>query len=436
MSGPTPGFPPQARAYRALFVLAMVGFVAAMDLTMAALVVEPMKRELTLSDVQVGLLQGTTYGVAYAVCSMPFGRLIDNTRRTRLMLAGALVWVAALGATSVAHNLAPLIACRAALGGMTALLIPASLSLVADLFAPEQRSMATGLFTAGQAVGQGFGLYAGGLAFDALGRAYASDHASLGGLSPWRVLYVAAALFCLALLPALASLREPARQERTAEPGGTGAALRLLWAYRSFMVPTLAALLFSVVPFQAATAWVAPVLMRKFALSPGQFAGWLSAVTLGGGIAGAVSGGVLAEACRRRLGPRGVLVPALAAALVAAPLSLFALMPNLALFLLLLAPSLFCAGLIPTLGAVAFTLNIPNEVRGLAIGIYVMGAALFGSAVAPALTALVSQAIGGETMLGAAIAVVSVPCLLASAGFFGVAIRKKKGLFKDKRQNS
>ncbi len=361
MSGAAAGFPRPAPATRALAVLAMVGFVAAMDLTMAALVVEPMKRELALSDVQIGLLQGSAYGVAYGICSMPFGRLIDSMRRTRLMVAGALVWVAALAATSVAHRLAPLIACRAALGCMTALLIPASLSLVADLFPPERRSMATGLFTAGQALGQGFGLYAGGLAFDALGRAYAADPASLGGLSPWRVLYLAAAACCLALLPALASLREPARQERMAEPGSTGAALRLLWNYRGFIAPLLAALLFSVIPFQAASTWTAPVLMRRFGLSPGQFAGWLSAVTLGGGIAGAVGGGGLAELCRRRLGPRGVLIPAFVAALAAAPLSLFALMPNLGLFLLLLTPSLFCAGLIPTLGAVAFTLNIPTR---------------------------------------------------------------------------
>ncbi len=72
----------------------------------------------------------------------------------------------------------------------------------------------------------------------------------------------------------------------------------------------------------------------------------------------------------------------------------------------------------------AFTLNIPNEVRGLAVSIYVMGAALFGSAVAPALTAPVSRAMGGEPMLKPAIAVVSVPCLLVSALFFGIAIRR------------
>ncbi len=65
----------------------------------------------------------------------------------------------------------------------------------------------------------------------------------------------------------------------------------------------------------------------------------------------------------------------------------------------------------------AFTLNIPNEVRGLAVSIYVMGAALFGSAVAPALTAPVSRAMGGEPMLGPAIAVVSVPCLLERDAF-------------------
>jgi MFS family permease len=406
----------------------MIGFAAAMDLTMAALVVEPMKRDLSLSDVQIGLLQGTAYGVAYGICSMPFGRLIDSVRRTRLMVAGALIWVAALGVTAAARDVAPLVACRATLGGMTALLIPASLSLVGDLFPPERRSVAIGLLTAGQALGQGFGLYAGGRAFDALSQAYLENHTSLGNLAPWRVLYVIAAMLCLLLVPALASLREPARQERTGGPGSIGNALRRLWSFRGFIAPLLGALLFSVIPFQATSLWVAPLLMRKFALSPGQFSGWLSAITLGGGIMGAISGGALAELCRRHMGPRAVLLPALAAAVAAAPLSLFGISPDLPVFGFMLAVSLFCAGLIPTLGVLAFTLNIPNEIRGLAVGVYVMISALFGTATAPAVIALVSRAMGGEAMLGPALATVSVPCFLASAVFFGLAIRSRANI--------
>jgi MFS family permease len=393
-----------------------------MDITLSALLIEPMKRDLALSDVQIGLVQGTAYGVAYGLSSVPMGRLIDVGRRTRLMTAGVLVWSAALVGMALAHRVVGLMGCRVILGMTTALLIPASISLVSDLFPPQARSVAASLFAAGQACGQALGVLAGGLVFDALGRFIAAHPRSLGGLPPWRLLYLGASALCLVLVPLLAAMPEPARRERVADARTWRSAATALWAYRGFIVPLIAALVFGMIASQAASTWTAPVLMRRFGQSPGQFAGWLSAVTLGGGIAGALAGGRLAELGRRRGGARGVLLPPAVVAVASVPLALFALAPTLPLFAVMLALTLFCSGLIPTVGMIAFTLNLPNEIRGLGIGTYVMAAALFGMGVAPAVIALVSQALGGEPMLGDAIALVAAPSMLASACCFGVAI--------------
>ena len=419
------GFPKPRDARRALLMLQLLAFVTAMDITMTGLLIEPMKREMALSDVQIGLLQGTAYGVAYGLASMPMGRLIDSRTRTRLLVIGVLVWAAAMAATALAHTIGLLIACRAVLGVVTALLLPASISLLADLFTPERRMVATSLFAAGQACGQAFGILAGGLFFDALGRMIAAHAGSFGGLTPWRVLYLGAAMTSLVLVPPLAAMNEPIRQEREGEVSSGSLALLRLWSYRGFVGPMLAASLFSVIALQAASVWAAPVLIRTFGQTPGQFAGWLSAITLAGGIVGALAGGRLAELGRRRGGPRGALFPALVAALLTAPLSLFALVPTLPLFAVMLGLELFCAGLIPTIGIVALTLNIPNEIRGICIGAYVLVVALFGTATAPMAIAFVSRALGGEAMLGQAIALVSAPSAVASAIFFGVAMRSE-----------
>ena len=315
---------------------------------------------------------------------MPLGRLIDSRNRVRLLMAGVLVWAAAMAATGFAQDVWLLLICRAALGLVAALLVPASISLLADLFPPKSRTVAISLFTVGQAVGQAVGILVGGKLFDALDRLFRAGTAVFGGLTPWRVLYLGAAAAALVLLPLLVAVREPVRQERDGDAGSTVTAMRRLWSYRGFIGPLLAALLFAMIPVQAALVWASPLLIRRFGQSPGEFAGWLSAIILLGGILGTLAGGRLAESGRRRRGPRGVLLPALLAVLALVPLSFFALAPTVSLFGAMLALELFCAGVIPTVGVIAFTLNIPNEIRGLGLGIYALVVALFGTATAPA----------------------------------------------------
>lgn len=417
------GFPALRLAYPALFILGLVGFVTQMDTQMTTLLLEPMKRDLALSDIQIGLLQGTAYGIAYGLISMPLGRLIDTRNRIRLMMAGVVVYAVAMAASGLAQGIGLLLACRAVLGMVSALLVPAAFSLLADLFPPTRRTVASSLFGVGQVFGGTAGILAGGLVFDVIVRLIGTDTARIAILAPWRVLYYGAAVACLILLPLLAMVREPARQERDAQTPSLLSALRELWAYRGFVAPVVAGLLFSTIAFTAPTVWAPPLLIRNFGLTPGGFAGWFSAVTLVGSILGALAAGPLAEFGRRRTGPRGVLLPALVAVAMAAPLGCFGLAPTVPLFAAMLGLSLLCNAVVQMVGVFAFTLNLPNEIRGIGLGVYTLVAALLGTATAPAAIALVSRALGGEAMLGQAIAAVSVPCAILSALFFGLAMR-------------
>ena len=415
-------YPAHGEARRGMVILILLAFVTSMDLTLTALLIEPMKRDLALSDVQIGLLQGTVFGLSYGLSSLPMGWLIDRRNRRVLLIAGVLVWAVGMIGSGLAGGFAFLALWRVALGLVTALLVPASLSMIADLFAPERRSVATSLFAGGQAAGQAFGILAGGVVFDWL----ATSASLTAMLTPWRMLYVAAGAICVLLAIALLGIREPARQESQAG-GASRGGWRELWSYRRFLIPLLGGLLFTVIAMQAANVWAAPLLIRRFGLTPGSFAGWLSLVTFAGLILGALAGGQLAELGRRRGGRSGVLLPAVVAAIAAAPLSLFALAPTVGSFAALLAFDLFCAGLIPTVGVIAIALNIPNEIRGRAIGSYVLVTALLGTATAPAAIAVISRALGGEAMLGQAIVIVSVPAALAAAACFLVAMRRDGG---------
>ncbi len=416
-------YPSPWRARYALIVLTLLGFVLTTDMTLTALLMEPMKRDMALSDLQVALLQGTAYGLALGVASLPMGRLIDRASRRTLIAIGIVGWTGALIAIGMAGSSMTVMAARLVLGLVAALVVPAAFSLVADLYPPERRSTATSLLVVGQATGQGFGMYAGGTAFDALTIANALPF----GLSPWRLLYLLAAMLGLVVLALLAGLREPARQERRDTDGTLGSAARELWQYRGFLLPLILGLLFIQITIQAASIWVSPLLIRR-GLTPGAFAGWLGLILLFGGVLGALAGGRLAELGRRRGGRSGVLLPAALVCVAIAAASLFPTMGSLTAFAVLFGLHIFCGAVVATIGVIAVTLAIPNEIRGLALGVNTFAAAVFGAAGAPIAVALLSRTLGGEAMLGLAFAGICIPCaLMACVSLIVAAAPHRRG---------
>lgn len=423
----TIAYPAPGRAAYGLGVLTLLGFVLTTDMTLTALMIEPMKHDLALSDVQVALLQGTAFGLALGIASLPMGRLIDRCSRRLLIAIGVACWTAALATIALSSELAVLMVARVVLGAVAALVVPAGFSLAADLYPADRRSFATSLLVAGQALGQGAGMLGGGLAFDRLDSWRAAGVAL--PLAPWRLLFLAAAAFGLVLLALLSLMHEPARQERTSSNASMREAFGKLWSFRRFLTPLLLGLMFAQVTIQAASIWASPMLIRR-GMTPGSFAGWMSIVLLGGGIFGAISGGWFAEAGRRRGGRRGVLLPASIFALAIAPASLFAVVDGLLPFAALLAANIFAGAVVATIGVIAITLVIPNDVRGLALGTNTFVAAIFGAAGAPAAVALLSRQLGGEAWLSVAFVVLCLPCALAAAVSFAVAMTRDEGQAK------
>jgi Na+/H+ antiporter NhaD/arsenite permease-like protein len=72
---------------------------------------------------------------------------------------------------------------------------------------------------------------------------------------------------------------------------------------------------------------------------------------------------------------------------------------------------------------VALTVFIPNELRGLCIGLFIAVAGLIGFGIAPSLVTLVSSLLGGEKHLATALAGVGVGVSIVSLGAFILAMR-------------
>src|SRR5690554_3922919 len=76
------------RAYYGLAVLMLAFMVAKVDRVVLALLVDPIRRDLHLTDTQFGLLNGLAFALFYLVMAIPIAKLADRTSRRRIIAVG------------------------------------------------------------------------------------------------------------------------------------------------------------------------------------------------------------------------------------------------------------------------------------------------------------------------------------------------------------
>src|SRR5256712_4378871 len=157
---------------------------------------EPLKRELFLSDQQLGWL-GSAYVIVLSLAALPLGVLGDLKSRRAVIAFGVGLWSAftALGAT--VSRFWQLLLCRSLVGVGEAGYGPAAQALLAEFFRGKRRAFALGIYSVGMAFGGVLGIWLGGVLAERYG---------------WRAAFVALGIpgFLLALLAS--RLRQPRRR--------------------------------------------------------------------------------------------------------------------------------------------------------------------------------------------------------------------------------
>ena len=181
------------RAWYAVGVLLLAYIFAIMDRQILTLLVGPIQKSLGVNDTSMGLLHGFTFAAFYAIMGLPIARMIDRGNRPVIIAVGIAIWSVGTAASGLATDFGHLVAARTGVAVGEAVLIPGAMSLLADLFSPDKRGRAMGIFGTGAPVGAGVGLLAGGLL---LGFFTVSSGALpfLGGLVPWQATFVAVGL--------------------------------------------------------------------------------------------------------------------------------------------------------------------------------------------------------------------------------------------------
>jgi MFS family permease len=379
------------------------------------------KHDLKLSDLEVSFVQGLAASIPIAILSLPIGRMVDRGNRTRLLIGLAAVSIVGTLLTAFAQSFEVLFVARmlAGLGAVCA--IPVAISIGADLSPVSGRGRALLLLSLGQSIGIAAAFALGGWLGGWLS-APGEARVAIAGLPPWREVHLYFGIAALALLLPLLLLREPERREvgGLVQPG-LRVVLAELWSRRAFLAPLFIGQISVVMADVAAGIWAAPVLTRDFGLEPAQFAAAMGLAVLLPGIFGSIIGGVAADAGQRSGRRGGILAGAVVAAIVSIPAALFPTMPTVGGFATVLAVFLLCGAVTGLVTATTIAIHVPNELRGLCLGAFVVVSSVIGLGIAPTLVTVASSLLGGEAHLARALAGTGMLVSTVSAVAFLVA---------------
>ena len=289
-----------------------------LDRQVISILAESVKKDLHISNLQLGMLTGLAFAIFYTFLGIPIARIADKRSRPIIVAVSMALWSGFTVLSGRATNFAVMAVARLGVGFGEAGCNPCAHSLIADITPPEKRASALAFYSLGVPIGTMLGLVLGGVVADAYG---------------WRAAFLVAGApgLLLALIIGL-TISEPrshlaaALQARAVSAPSLVETLRELRAKKTFWLIAGAAGLLAFVGYGQG-AFGAPFFLRvhgaqiaalakAIGLGPIGFLGIAGALTTGvGGLAGTWLGGFLADRAAARDKRAYMSVPAIAALL-------------------------------------------------------------------------------------------------------------------------
>ena len=387
-------WPPRWQAWLTVFLLFMASIVSVIDRMILSVVTDPIKADLGISDVQIGLLQGIAFGLFYATMGVWLGLVADRTNRRNLIVFGIVLWSLATVGGGLAQNFGSFFVSRMLVGLGEASLAPAAISLIADLFEPGKRGRPIGIYLMGQAVANGVALSIAGGLLNAAAAGTFLGVPLLGELTPWRLLFVICGLGGSLVGMAFLFTREPARGPMAPTPGFIVQAREsltyLFSRWRQFTGLYLAFAVFFLGAYGAG-AWQVVMVSRQFGMNPAEVSLIFGPIAIAFGLAGPLIGGSLVDWVVKRSGVGGLLRMLSIAPLLAVPSSLAVMAPNAHVAIFLAATQSGCSAMIGSATLAYLQSAVPAERRGFSVSLTGLVNTLLGHAIGPMLVAIITE---------------------------------------------
>jgi MFS family permease len=390
-----------SRAY-CLAVLTAVAALNQLDRQLMSILLEPVRREFALSDVQLGLLSGFAFAALYTTLSIPAAVWAVSHSRRNLIATAAAVWGGMTALCGAAQSFGQLFLTRLGVGVGEAGGIPPSHAIISDLYRPGERATAMAIWSSGNNVGLFIAFLFGGVIAQRFG---------------WRMAFIAAgAVTVLFALLLRLTVREPPRAadaDPAAAPRAGGQvreSWRRMWQDGAIRQVLAGSIITAAVGF-GAIAWIPSFLARSHQLPLATIGAYLALVVGLGGAIGSWLGGHYSDALRRR-DIRWSLWLVAVIFIGSKPFSIaFYLLDSAALALTLFALPAAVGGIFMGPAVAVLHDRVPVALRPIVSAIFLMFINFIGLGLGPLLTGALSQyvfASAGEHSLRYALVVMQV----------------------------
>ncbi len=416
-----------ASAWLMLALLVLFYIFSFLDRTVISMIIDPIRADLKIDDVQISLLVGLAFAVAYAIGGLPMGWLVDNVERRWVLYGAVTFWGMAEALCGFSTSFAQLFGARMLVGLGEGGLSPAAHSLISDAFPKRRLATALSIYSMGAVIGAGLSLVLGGLVVEQLSTYPIVDVPLIGTMKSWQFIFFVTGVPGIALAFLIFLVPEP-RRKGTGAGGGApastwrGMALFLRQRWRLWLTITLVFGGINIIN-GGLIYWQPAYFSRYFHWSPAQYGLALGLISAFAGAGGMLFSGAVID----RLFARGMKDAHLRyywwAIILSTPFVLIAMLStNAWVYIGLIWIAKFA--LVNFLGFASALVQIttPNQLRGRMAAVFTtVIAGLLGSVFGPMIPALICKHIlHDEVQLGQAMAItvmIFVPIALAGIRF-------------------
>ena len=366
-------WPSPVRAWYAVGIFALALTINFLDRGILNLLIEPVKHDLHLSDVQVSILVGLAFVLFYVILGLPVARLVDSRSRRLIIGTGILIWSVMSALCGLAQNFWQLFAGRVGVGVGEACSGPATYSMLADLFPPAKLPRAISVLNFGFVTGNALASLLGGTLIAFVSSLPPISLPHIGVLRPWQLTFIGVAIPGLIVASLFTTVKEPLRRGRvgTARSIPVREVVRFLIDNRGAYGAMFLGLAFNSVVFFGIQTWTPTFFIRTFHWTAPQVGVMLGLVLLIVAPVGLICGSLLAEwFAKRGRADANLLVTLIAFALAVPASILYPLMPTPQLSVAMLGVLFFVAMLSPGPQNAALQIITPNQMRGQVTALY------------------------------------------------------------------